>query len=206
MKNDRTIMKECFLYPVIILDQLRFILRCSHIIKNCLAQAKTAPILYVIINDRNNGIANLLKILYLKKNIDELLHLVDIAEQITTVLTSDDLNEKEHALYELSYYKELYDEQLVYNLINICREKLDTININNAKRSLEELISNFLGSDVSIKFFSDFPTCLVKNRVLEILKCIINHLSGKCTATILLTEELAFLKKEIPVKTIIINC
>jgi len=147
-----------------------------------------------------------LKILSLKNSINKSIHLIEIADLLTTLLISNDLNEKEHALYELSYYEELYGEQLVHELISICREKLETATVKNARKSLEEIISDSLGIDVSIKLFSDFPACSGKTKALEILKCIINYFSSTCPTTILLSEELMFLKKKIPVRAIIINC
>ncbi len=134
-------------------------------------------------------------------------HLIEITENISTLLGSSSLSEKEHALYELSYYKEIYDELVILELIKICKDTLiQTIPRKETKKLFRKLFIDRLHKKTTVMLFSEYTICRDKSKIVDTLNCIVNLLGKTYAIIFLLPQELLFLKKLIPGKSIIIQC
>ncbi len=197
--------ESLLVYPIITIDQVRTLIRCQETFKENISSLEKAKLL-IIINDRNKEINTLLKIMSATV-VREPEHLIEIAENISTLLGSSSLSEKERALYELSYYKEIYGELLILELIKVCKDTgIQTMQKEETKRLFGEIFADRLDKRMTITFISEYTICRDRGKLVDILKCIVSPLSKRYTITFLLPQELLFLKKLIPCKPIIIQC
>ncbi len=197
--------KSLLIYPIITIDQVRTLIRCQETFKEIISSLEKAKLL-IIINDRNKEINTLLKIMSAPV-VREPEHLIEIAENISTLLGSSSLSEKEHALYELSYYKEIYGELLILELIKVCKDTgIQTMQKEETKRLFGEIFADRLDRRMTITFISEYTICRDRGKLVDILKCIVSPLSKRYAIMFLLPQELLFLKKLIPCKPIIIQC
>ncbi len=197
--------ESLLIYPIITIDQVRTLIRCQETFKEIISSLEKAKLL-IVINDRNKEINTLLKIMSAAV-VREPKHLIEIAENISTLLGSSSLSEKEHALYELSYYKEVYGESVVLGLIKICKATgIQTMQKKETKKLFEKLFMNRFNKKGAVTLISEYTICRDRGKLVDILKCIVNPLSKRYTIMFLLPQELLLLKKQIPGKSIIIQC
>ncbi len=197
--------ESLLIYPIITLEQVRTLIRCQETLKEIISNLEKVK-LHIIINDKNKEINTLLKIMSAAV-VREPKHLIEIAENISTLLGSSSLSEKEHALYELSYYKEIYGELVILELIKICKDTgIQTIPKEETKKLFRKLFMDRLNKKTAVTLISEYTICRDKSKLMNILNCIVNLLSKTYTIMFLLPQELLFLKKLIPGKSIIIQC
>ncbi len=197
--------ESLLIYPIITIEQVRTLIRCQETLKEIISSLEKTKLL-IIINDKNKEINTLLKIMSASV-VREPKHLIEIAENISTLLGSSSLSEKEHALYELSYYKEVYGELIILELIKICKNtRIQTMPKEETKKLFGEIFAVRLDKRMTITFISEYSICRDKSKLVDILKCIVNPLSKTYAIMFLLPQELLFLKKLIPCKPIIIQC
>lgn len=193
------------IYPVITIEQVCTLIRCQETLKKIISNLEKVK-LHIIINDKNKEINTLLKTMSAAV-VREPKHLIEIAENISTLLGSSSLSEKEHALYELSYYKEIYGELVILELIKICKDTgIQTIPREETKKLFRKLFMEGLNKKTTVTLISEYTICRGKSKLVDILNCIVNLLSKTYAIMFLLPQELLFLKKLIPGKSIIIQC
>ncbi len=120
---------------------------------------------------------------------------------------SSDLSEKDHALHELSYYKEIYGELVILELIKICKDTgIQTIPREETNKLFRKIFMDILNKKTTITLISEYTIYRDKSKLVDILNCTVNLLSKTYATMFLLPQELLFLKKLIPGKSIIIQC
>ncbi len=197
--------ESLLIYPIITIEQVRTLIQCQETLKEIISNLEKAKLL-IIINDKNKEINTLLKIMSAAV-VREPKHLIEIAENISTLLRSSSLSEKEHALYKLSYYKEVYGESVVLELIKICKDAgIPTVLKKETKKLFGKLFMDRLNKKTAVTLISEYTICKNKSKLVDILNCIVNLLSKTNAIMFLLPQELLLLKKQIPGKSIIIQC
>ncbi len=197
--------ESLLIYPVITIEQVRTLIRCQETLEKIISNLEKVK-LHIIINDKNKGINTLFKIMS-AAIVHEPKHLIEIAENISTLLGSSGLSEKEHALYELSYYKEIYGELVILELIKICKDTgIQTIPREETDKLFRKIFMDILNKKTTITLISEYTICRDKSKLVDILNCTVNLLSKTYATMLLLPQELLFLKKLIPGKSIIIQC
>ncbi len=109
---------------------------------------------------------------------------------------SSDLSEKDHALHELSYYKEIYGELVILELIKICKDTgIQTIPREETNKLFRKIFMDILNKKTTVTLISEYTIYRDKSKLVDILNCIVNLLGQNICHNVSVTARIIVSKE-----------